>query len=153
VTLDDRTDRSVLGPFALDRVLECDLPDMLGTADAPDRYVVTAIFTRRPVPAELDLLTAPAVHEQLAAAGYPGVTVTAADRRLLIAGTNLHELERGLARTLGVILAEIGDRVAVRRTVRDDEREAQARREASRAASVGLAARRISFDPNGSHYR
>jgi hypothetical protein len=141
------------GPFALDHVLESSLPDLLGTVDAPDRYVVTAIFTRRPDPAELDLLNAPAVHEQLAAAGYPDVRITAADRRLYISDTNLHELEVGLARTLGVILAGIGERVASRHVVVEGEREEQAQREAGRAASVVMAARRISFDPNSSHYR
>jgi hypothetical protein len=148
----DATDRTVIGPFALDHVLESALPDLLGTVDAPDRYVVTAIFSRRPDPAELDLLSAPTVHEQLAAAGYPGVTLTAADRRLYISDTNLHELEVGLARTLGVILAEIGERVASRHAV-EENRVELAQREAGRAASVVMAARRISFDPNSSHYR
>ena len=153
MTVDSRTDRTVIGPFALDHVLESALPDLLGTVDAPDRYVVTAIFTRRPDPAELDLLSAPAVHEQLAAAGYPDVTLTAADRRLYISDTNLHELEVGLARTLGVILAGIGERVASRQDAVEEDRMELAQREAGRAASVVMAARRISFDPNSSHYR
>ena len=153
MTVHDAADRTALGPFALDHVLESALPDSLGTVDAPDHYVVTAVFTRRPDPVELELLGAPLVHEQLAAAGYPDVTVTAADRRLFISGTNLHELEAGLARTLGVILAGIGDRVAARQVVREEERGERAKREASRAASVVMAARRISFDPNVSHYR
>ena len=148
----DATGHTVIGPFALDHVLESALPDLLGTVDAPDRYVVTAIFSRRPDPAELDLLSAPTVHEQLAAAGYPGVTLTAADRRLHISDTNLHELEVGLARTLGVILAEIGERVASGHAV-EENRVELAQREAGRAASVLMAARRISFDPNSSHYR
>jgi hypothetical protein len=153
MTLGSSVDRATLGPFALDHVLDTELPDSLGTVDAPDRYVVTAIFTRRPDPLELELLAAPEVREQLAAAGYPDVTLTAADRRLLIAETNLHELEAGLARTIGVILAAIGDRVAQRRAVREEEQEELSQREATRAASVVMAARRISFSPNSSHYR
>ncbi len=147
------TDRSGIGPFALDHVLPSELPDSLGTVDAPDHYVVTAIFSRRPDPGELELLGAPAVHEQLTAAGYPRVTLTVADRRLLIGGTNLHELETGLAHTIGVILATIGERVAEGRVVREGEREELRRHEAARAATVVAAAARISFDPSTSHYR
>jgi hypothetical protein len=145
--------RPGLGPFALDHVLPSELPDSLGTVDAPDHYVVTAIFSRRPDPVELELLGAPAVQEQLTAAGYPHVTLTAADRRLLIGGTNLHELESGLAHTIGVILATIGERVAERRVVREEEREELREHEAARAATVVAAAARISFDPSSSHYR
>lgn len=152
MSLDDANRRGI-GPFALDHVLPSELPDSLGTVDAPDHYVVTAIFSRRPDPAELDLLGAPAVREQLAAAGYPDVTLTPSDRRLLIGGTNLHELESGLAHTIGVILATIGDRVADRRVVREEELEESRRHEAARAASVVAAAARISFDPSTSHYR
>lgn len=152
MTVDGGADRTVIGPFALDHVLESALPDLLGTVDAPERYIVTAIFSRRPDPAELALLSAPAVHEQLAAAGYPDVTLTAADRRLHISDTNLHELEVGLARTLGAILARIGEQVASRHAAVEDRVEL-AQREAGRTASVVMAARRISFDPNSSHYR
>lgn len=149
----DGMDRPGIGPFALDHVLPSELPDSLGTLEAPDHYVVTAIFARRPDPAELEMLAAPAVHEQLSAAGYPHVTLTAADRRLLIGGTNLHELESGLAHTIGMILATIGERVAERRAVGTEEREELRRHEAARAASVAAAAARISFDPAASHYR
>ncbi len=149
---DDAGTRGI-GPFALDHVLPSELPDSLGTVDAPDHYVVTAIFSRRPDPVELELLGAPAVREQLAAAGYPRVTLTPSDRRLLIGGTNLHELESGLAHTIGVILATIGERVAERRVVRQEEREELRQHEAARAATVVAAAARVSFDPSTSHYR
>lgn len=149
----DGVDRPSIGPLALDHVLASELPDSLGTVGAPDRYVVTAIFTRRPDPLELELLGEPAVHEQLAAAGYPDVTLSAADRRLLIGGTNLHELESGLARTIGVILAAIGNRVAERRMLHDDEREEARMHEAERVDAVVAAAARISFDTHSSHYR
>ena len=87
------TDVSTLGPFAIDHILASELPASLGTAEAPERYVVTAVFSRRPDPLELQMLAAASVTEQLAADGYPGITLMAADRRLLIGNTNLHELE------------------------------------------------------------
>jgi hypothetical protein len=148
----DGVDRMVIGPFGLDHVLASDLPDSLGTVGAPDHYVVTAIFSRRPDPLELELLGEAGVHEELVAAGYPRVTLTAADRRLLIGDTNLHELESGLARTIAVILATIGERVAERRAVRDGERDELRQREADRASIVATAAARISFNPRTSHY-
>ena len=93
------------------------------------------------------------MYSRRSAAGYPGVSLTAADRRLYISDTNLHELEVGLARTLGVILAGIGERVASRHEAAEEDRMELVQREAGRAASVVMAARRISFDPNSSHYR
>jgi hypothetical protein len=151
--LEDDLDGGVLGPFALDHVIDTELPDSLGTVDAPAKYVVTAVFSRRPDPIELELLASPEVGEQLALAGYPGVTLTATDRRLSIGNTDLHELEGGLARTIGVILARIGERVALSRFTREAGREDVSERELNRAASVWSVAKRISFDPHESHYR
>jgi hypothetical protein len=146
-------DAGLLGPFALDHVVDTELPESLGTVDAPASYVVTAVFTRRPDPLELELLAAPEVREQLAAAGYPRVTLTAVDGRLLIGDTDLHELEGGLARTIGVILARIGERVEARRIARDRVDDEASDREANRTATVWSVAKRISFDPHESHYR
>lgn len=150
-------DGGVHGPLALDHVVDTELPESLGTVDAPARYVVTAVFTRHPDSLELELLAAPEVHEQLAAAGYPRVTLTPSGSRLLIGDTDLHELEGGLARRIGLILARIGERAAAERMTReeasDEASEAVSQREADRTASVWNVAKRISFDPHESHYR
>lgn len=147
------TDVSTLGPFAIDHILASELPASLGTAEAPDRYVVTAVFSRRPDPLELQMLAAASVTEQLAADGYPGIMLTAADRRLLIGNTNLHELESGLAQRIGEILADIGTQVATLRASHDLERVRLAEQESDRAAAIVKLANRISFDPHSSTYR
>jgi hypothetical protein len=140
------------GPFAVDHVLVSELPATLGTVDAPERYVVTAVFKRRPRSAELELLDDPEVHRQLVEAGYPDVTLTAADRRLLIGNTNLHELESGLARVIALILERIGAQAEDRHDELADERDTLAEREAARAASVAIAAGRIRFEAHASLY-
>lgn len=147
------TDVSTLGPFAIDHILASELPASLGTAEAPERYVVTAVFSRRPDPLELQMLAAASVTEQLAADGYPGIVLTAADRRLLIGNTNLHELESGLAQRIGEILADIGTQVATLRASHDLERVRLAEQESDRAAAIVKLANRISFDPHSSTYR
>jgi hypothetical protein len=146
-------DPGVVGPFALDHILTAELPLTLGTPDAPARYEVTAIFSRRPDPLELESLHADSVHTELAEAGYPGIALAVSDRRLLIADTNLAELEGGLAKLIGRILARIGADVAAQRAVRAGERADELGREADRAASVVAAAARVSFDPQVSAYR
>jgi len=147
------TEVSTIGPFALDHILASELPATLGTAEAPERYVVTAVFSRRPDPLELELLAAASVTDRLAADGYPGITLVTADRRLLIGNTNLHELETGLAHRIGEILADIGTQVATLRKTRDLERVKLAEEESDRAAAIVKQANRISFDPRSSTYR
>lgn len=134
-------------PFAVDHILIDQLPASLGTVEAPERYPVTAVFTRRPLPQELDLLRAPAVEERLAAAGYPRVALTTSDRRLIISNTNLHELKDGLARTIGQILEDIGSRVATTRSAQARDAAELATRAAERAAHVADEAARIDFSP------
>lgn len=146
-------DPGVVGPFAVDHILTAELPLTLGTIDAPSRYDVAAIFTRRPDPLELELLRAEIVHHELAEAGYPDVALTVADRRLVIGDTNLHELETGLAMAIGRILARIGSDVAAQRAVTAGERADRMQQESARAASVLAAAGRVSFDPGVSAYR
>lgn len=148
----DAREAPLTGPFAVDHVLASELPASLGTVDAPERYVVAAVFKRRPRPAELELLDDPEVHRQLADAGYPDVSLAAADRRLLIANTNLHELESGLARTIAVILERIGVQAHERHDELADERDTLSEREAARAASVAIAAGRIRFEAHASLY-
>jgi hypothetical protein len=139
-------------PFAVDHILVDQLPASLGTVEAPERYTVTAIFTRRPLAQELDLLKDPAVDDQLAAAGYTHVALSTSDRRLLISNTNLHELKQGLARTIGLILEDIGKRVSTTRSAQARDAAEVANRAAERASHIVDEASRIDFSPRVSHY-
>lgn len=140
-------------PFAVDRILINELPSALGTIEAPERYTVVAVLTRRPLPQELDLLGDPSVDERLAAAGYPRVTLSTSDRRLLIANTNLHELKQGLASIIGRILDEIGKTSAKSRSAQAGDAVESATRAADRANSVLIEASGIDFSPRASLYR
>ncbi|RXZ48319.1 hypothetical protein [Agromyces binzhouensis] len=138
--------------FAVDRILVTELPPELGTVDAPDRYTVTAVFTRRPLPQELELLVAPAVDTALAKAGYAHVTLRPADRRLLIGNTNLNELEHGLASAIGAILDDIGAAAATTRSAQARDAAEFASRAAERANRVLEEVERIDFSPHHSQY-
>ena len=133
--------------FAVDRILINELPSTLGTIEAPELYTVAVVFTRRPLPQELDLLRDPSVGDRLAAAGYPRVTLSTSDRRLLIANTNLHELKQGLAATIGSILDEIGRVSATTRSAQAKDAAEAATRAADRAHGVLVEASDIDFSP------
>lgn len=140
-------------PFAVDHILVSDLPSTLGTLEAPERYTVTAVFTRRPLPQELDLLAASDVDDRLTEAGYPAVRLRTADRRLLIDNTNLAELRDGLARLIGSMLDDIGGRVATTRSAQAKDAAELAARAADRAHQVLAEVARVDFSPKGtSHY-
>ncbi|WP_438853871.1 hypothetical protein [Agromyces sp. M3QZ16-3] len=139
-------------PFAVDHILVTELPSSLGTVDAPERYTVTAVFTRRPLPQELELLGAQSVDARLTEAGYPRVALRAADRRLLISNTNLNELQHGLAREIGRILDEIGHTVSATRSAQARDAAELASRAAERASRVLAEAERVDFSPHRSMY-
>ena len=152
MNLPGHSERARFEPFAVDRILVDQLPSSLGTVAAPELYSVMVVFTRRPLPQELALLSAPAVEQQLAEAGYPRVTLRAADRRLIIDNTNLHELKAGLALTIGRILQDIGKRVATTRSAQTRDAAELATRAAERAEHVLQEAAEIDFSPRISHY-
>ncbi|GAA1058054.1 hypothetical protein GCM10017608_04570 [Agromyces luteolus] len=138
--------------FAVDHILVDQLPASLGTIEAPERYVVKALFTRRPLPQEIELLGMPAVEERLAAAGYTHTTLSTSDRRLIITNTNLHELKNGLAHLIGQILDDIGTRVATTRSAQARDAAELASRAAVRASHIVDEAAQIDFSARTSHY-
>ncbi|WP_308799356.1 hypothetical protein [Agromyces silvae] len=145
-------DTSAFEPFAVDHLILNDLPFTLGTVDAPERYTVTAVFTRRPLPLELELLAKPETQILLAEAGYPAVSLTTADRRLFIVNTNLSELRQGLAQVIGRVLDDIGTSVAKTRTEQAQKAAELAHRAAERVQRVFAEAEQIDFSPNRAHY-
>jgi hypothetical protein len=123
-----RTSGGDAATLGLGSVLVGSLPAALMTEDAPDRYTVEAVFSRRPEREEVTAILGDETRDSLTKSGYPTVEVTVSDRRLEIANTNLEELRDGLASVLADRLAEIS---AVVRTTR----EAAATRFADAAAS------------------
>jgi hypothetical protein len=153
--MSDTSDRVAdrFAPFAVDHILIDQLPPSLGTAEAPDDYTVMAVFTRRPLPQEIDLLKERSVEERLATAGYPRVSLAVADRRLIITNTNLHELKHGLAGEIGRILDDIGKLVATTRSAQAKDAAELATRAAERASHVIDEASGIDFSPRASNHR
>lgn len=127
-------------------VLDTALPRELGTDAAPDRYTVTAVFSRRVAPQEQALIENLSVRHHLADVGYPGVELTVADRRLLISNTNLAELERGLAQELAELLRRIDEQIVTERDRRAAEVDEWRVAEVRRAAAVKVEADRIRFE-------
>lgn len=143
---------SAFEPFAVDHLLFNDLPFTLGTVDAPEKYTVTAVFTRRPLPLELEHLAKPETQRRLSDAGYPAVSLTAADRRLFIVNTNLSELRQGLAQAIGRLLDDIGSTVSDTRTEQAQKAAELAQRAAERVQRVLAEAEQVDFSPNRAHY-
>lgn len=94
--------------LGLSTVLATALPESLGTADAPERYTVSAVFTRKPTAFELQGIGSAETVDALAAAGYADVGLTVSDRRLEIGNTSLEQLRDGLARAIALRFAAIG---------------------------------------------
>lgn len=140
-------DPEPFAPFAVDHILVNDLPSTLGTVEAPERYTVSAVFTRRPLPQELDLLASAEIDARLSEAGYRTVTLRAADRRLLIENTNLAELREGLAELIGSLLDEIGAGVATTRSAQARDAAELAARAAERAHHVLTEVELVDFSP------
>ena len=139
-------DAATLG---LGSVLVGSLPAALMTEDAPDRYTVEAVFSRRPEREEVTAILGDGTRDYLTKSGYPTVEVTVSDRRLEIANTNLEELRDGLASVLADRLAEIS---AVVRTTRETAAARFADAAASeheRAAAVTALAASVAFRTSG----
>lgn len=143
---------SVSESLALSHILVTELPVTLGTIEAPARYDVAAVFTRRPTTNELRLLAAPAVEAKLVERGYPTVSLRASDRRLIVEGTSLTELKNGLGPLIGTILSDISTEAAEEQGLRDAEAASLYREEADRAAAVVRAAEQVDFHPHASQY-
>jgi hypothetical protein len=127
-------------------VLDSALPHELGTDDEPERYLVTAVFSRQVSAEERALIEDPGVPAMLAERGYVGISLKVADRRLEIAQTNLAMLAGGLATEIARVLREVDQQVVAERERRDDERLRWSEAEAARAARVKAEAERVRFE-------
>jgi hypothetical protein len=135
------TDELGLGAILVDT-----LPTTLMTAEAPDRYTVSAVFTRRPSRSEIDAIHDDATREALSRAGYRTVELRVSDRRLEMSNTNLDELAQGLATVVADRLHVISLKSAADHERFEAEVLRKTRDETDRAALVALAAAAVVFD-------
>lgn len=126
-------------------VLADTLPPTLLTPEAPERYTVSAVFTRRPGRAEIDAIHDTHTRDALTAAGYPTAELRVSDRRLEIGNTNLQELTDGLAAAIAERLHVISRDTAAAHKRFEAELMKQSQRETDRAALVALAAAAVTF--------
>ncbi|GAB3598553.1 hypothetical protein [Microbacterium tumbae] len=140
-----RTSGADTAALGLGSVLVGSLPAALMTDEAPDRYTVEAVFTRRPERDEITEILGSETRERLAKAGYSTVEVTISDRRLEIANTNLEELRDGLGGVLADRLAEISAGVRTRQDAAAVRFREAAAGEQDRAASVAVLAESVTF--------
>lgn len=136
--------------LGLATVLTNDLPTSLLTPEAPERYTVSAVFTRRPMKEEITGILSTDTRDHLTAAGYPTVELKVSDRRLEIENTNLEELADGLATILADRLQSISADAAAERDRISAALSAATQQETDRAALVALAAATIRFHPSSS---
>ncbi len=134
----------------LGTILVGSLPATLMTADAPERYTVEAVFTRRVDREEAAAIQSATTHDHLAANGYPTVELRVSDRRLEIAGTSLQELRDGLASVIARRLVEISAALRDEREVAAHRFQDEADREAERAAAIAVLAASVRFEADQS---
>ncbi|WP_129662022.1 hypothetical protein [Rothia uropygialis] len=121
------------------------LPPTLMTDEAPQRYTVDIMFTRRPVSDEIAAITDPSTRDFLVAAGYPHVALDVVDRRLEVSGTNLVELRDGLATMLGERLTTIGGALRGERKMAREQALRDSDAQAHRLHLVKDLAEQVSF--------
>lgn len=134
------------GTLGLGSVLIGSLPATLLTAEAPERYTVEAVFTRKPDSEEVTMVLGNDTRDHLSRAGYAMVHVNVSDRRLEIANTNLEELRDGLGGVIAARLADISSQVQGRREDAAARFLASSAVEHDRAAHVAALAESVSFD-------
>jgi hypothetical protein len=115
------------------------------TPDAPERYTVAAVFTRRPSRPEIDAIHSVRTRDTLTDAGYATVELRVSDRRLEMSNTSLEELADGLAGVIAQRLHSISEQSADDLDRFDADVRERSQRETDRAALVALAAAHVVF--------
>lgn len=131
--------------LGLESILIGSLPATLLTDEAPDRYTVETVFTRKTDRDEVAAIQGSETRAYLSANGFPTVELHVADRRLEIANTNLEELRDGLAAVIAERLAEISAALVAAREVAALRFQGATDREQVRAAAVAALAESVTF--------
>jgi hypothetical protein len=114
--------------------------------EAPPRYTVSAVFSRRVNPAEARSIQGPTTHARLEELGYGHVRLVVDDRRLEIVNTNLEELKSGLASVIGSLVREISDQARLEQEQRDEAALVKSMADDARRKEIEALAHDISFD-------
>lgn len=114
--------------------------------EAPKRYTVSAVFSRRVNPAEDRSIQGPATHARLEELGYGHISLVVDDRRLKIVNTNLEELKSGLASAIGSLVREISDQMRLEQEQRDEAALGKSRADEARRKEIEALANEITFD-------
>ncbi|WP_344776786.1 hypothetical protein [Gryllotalpicola kribbensis] len=93
--------------LGLSHILTSLLPPTVHTSDGPERYIVSAVFNRRPSAGEITGINGAAARSWLDRAQFPEISLKVSDRRLEIANTSLEQLASGLAATIAGLLAHL----------------------------------------------
>lgn len=132
-------------PLSLNGIVASALPWNLGTAGAPSKYAVSVTLSRPAEPHEIDLLNEWSTLRRLDNAGYPGIVLSIAHRRLLIGNTSLDQLTGGLARELARLFRDLSATARAQTRERGPELEALAMLERERREAVAALAAEVHF--------
>lgn len=132
-------------PLTVGSVLMDSLPGTLFTDEAPEKYMVAAVFNRRPEPEEIQAVLGHTVKQQLASAGYPNVELGVSNRRLEISNTCLEELRDGLASAIAGALAQQNERLQHQRRAAAAQFKKETDEETQRVQAVQNLASSVSF--------
>ena len=135
------------GTLGLGAVLASSLPASLGTPEAPARYTVEAVFTRRPERREVSRIIGDETRALLHRNGYDGVELAVTDRRLEIRHTTLEQLRDGLSTLIADHLATIGDETRAYEDAANVRSLDAAEHERVRVGEVAELAASVSFRP------
>src|SRR4029453_14698867 len=114
--------------------------------EAPPRYTVSAVFSRRVNPAEARSIQGPTTRARLEELGYGHISLVVDDRRLEIVNTSLEELKSGLASAIGSLVREISGQMRVNREQRDEAALVKSMADDARRKEIEALAHEVSFD-------
>lgn len=138
---------SPLTSLGLGPVIAGSLPRSLGTDEAPDRYTVSAPFSRRPERVEVEQISGERTRDALSRDGYSTIELVVSDRRLEISNTNLQELRDGLATWIADRLVAITAEMLQARADAAAVQLKSSRDQSERAAAVDVLAGTVAFTP------
>jgi hypothetical protein len=102
-------------------------------------------LSRRAEPYEIDLVQAPSTMRRLRNAGYEGVGIAIAGRRLAVENTNLEQLRAGLARELARLFRDLSTTILAQKGERRSEFEALVLLERDRREAMEALAAEVHF--------